>query len=581
MMSRLPSPTSPPAGRLRQPAFLPMTRKEMDALGWDAIDVLLVTGDAYVDHPAFGPALLGRHLVDNGFRVGLIAQPDWRDPDSVAVLGRPRLFAGISAGALDSLLAHYTAFRKKRSEDAYSPGGRSGLRPNRAAIVYANLVRQAFAGLPLILGGIEASLRRAVHYDFWTDKIRRSILLDAKADLLIYGMAEKAIVETARRLAADPGASLKAIAGTVFVGGPADLPPEATAVAWPSLAQIQADPRQLMEATLAMEAHVHLGDHWALQTSGDRTLVFAPPAPGLATAELDRLWALGYARRPHPSYQEPIPALAVLSASITTHRGCGGGCAFCSLALHQGRRVSSRSLDSILAEAAGLGASTGFAGSISDVGGPSANMWGATCRKPGPCRRPSCLFPAICPSFKVDHQANLAMLRAVRRVSGVRHVRVASGLRFDLALQDPQSLSALIAEFVGGQLKVAPEHVCDGVLELMRKPGVACFDAFMEFFAKASQKAGKAQFLVPYLLSGFPGTTDRDMARLARWLAKRGWKPRQVQCFIPTPGTVATAMYHAGIDAKGRPICVAKTDAERLRQHRILVPEPPAKPKLT
>ena len=570
-MPRLPSSTPPPAGHLDQPAFLPMTRSEVEDLGWGQIDVLLVTGDAYVDHPACGPALLGRHLVDKGFRVGLVAQPDWRNPDSVTLLGRPRLFAGISAGALDSMVAHYTAFRKKRSEDAYSPGGRAGSRPNRATIVYANLVRQAFAGLPLVLGGIEASLRRAVHYDFWTDKIRRSILLDAKADLLIYGMAEKAIVATARRLAADPGASLEGIAGTVVVGNRADLPAEARVVAWPSLEQIQADPRQLMQATLAMEAQVHMADHWAVQQSAGRTLIFAPPAPPLSTPELDRLWALGYARRPHPCYADPIPAMEVLAASITTHRGCGGGCAFCSLAMHQGRRVRSRSLDSILAEAAGLGDRPGFAGSISDVGGPSAGMWSARCRNPDPCRRPSCLFPKICPFFRVDHQANLEMLRAVKQVPGIRHVRVASGLRFDLALQDPESLAALIAEFVGGQLKVAPEHVCDAVLKWMRKPGVRRFEEFVDFFKKASNQAGKAQFLVPYLLSAFPGTTDQDMVHLARWLSRRGWKPQQVQCFIPTPGTVATAMYHAGIDPEGRRIAVAKSDAARLRQHGILM----------
>jgi len=348
-------------------------------------------------------------------------------------------------------------------------------------------------------------------------------------------------------------------------------------VVWPSLEQIQADPRQLMDATLAMEAQVHLADHWALQTSGDRTLVFAPPARALTTAELDRLWALGFARQAHPSYRKSIPALNVLAASITTHRGCGGGCTFCSLALHQGRRVQSRSRDSILAEAAALGAGASFAGSISDVGGPSAGMWGAVCHNPDPCRRASCLFPAICPFFKVDHKANLAMLRAVRQVPGIGHVRVASGLRFDLALEDPRSLAALIGEFVGGQLKVAPEHVCGPVLKRMRKPGAACFEAFMDFFAQASRKAGKAQFLVPYLLSAFPGTTDKDMATLARWLKQRSWKPQQVQCFIPTPGTVATAMYHAGIDTKGRPIFVAKTDAARLRQHRILVPQAPEK----
>jgi uncharacterized radical SAM protein YgiQ len=561
--------------QLNQPAFLPLTRAEMKALGWEQIDVLLVTGDAYVDHPAFGPALLGRWLVAHGVRVGLVAQPDWRDPDSVAQLGRPRLLAGVTAGALDSMVAHYTAFRKKRSEDAYSPGGQPGLRPNRAAIVYANLIRRAFPGLPLVLGGIEASLRRAVHYDFWSDAIRRSILLDAKADLLIYGMAEQAMVEAVRRLTADSQASLKGIAGTVFAGDKADLPASARVVIWPSMAQIQADPRKLMDAALAMEAHIHRADHWALQQAGGRTLVFAPPAEPLGTAELDRIYGLAYARRPHPSYLSPIPAMAVLGASINTHRGCGGGCSFCSLALHQGRRVQSRSLASILAEASRLADTAGFEGSISDVGGPSAGMWGARCLKKDACRRPSCLVPRICPFFKVNQKASLEMLRAIKRLPGIGHVRVASGLRFDLAMQDQEALSGLLAEFVGGQLKVAPEHICDPVLERMRKPAARLFAEFMDVFQKASQKAGKQQYLVAYLLSAFPGTTDADMVRLARWLSRRGWQPQQVQCFIPTPGTVATAMYHAGIDWQGRPIVVAKTDAARLRQHRLLINKAP------
>lgn len=560
--------------KLPQPKFLPMTRPEMKRLGWDGIDVLLVTGDAYVDHPAFGPALLGRWLVEHGFRVGLVAQPDWRHAESLTVMGRPRLLAGVTAGALDSMVAHYTAFRKKRSDDAYTPGGEAGARPNRATLVYANLVRQAFPGLPVILGGIEASLRRAVHYDFWSDRIRRSILLDAKADLLIYGMAERSLLEAAQRLEADPRGSLKGLPGTAFACDSFDPPAGTRVVTWPSLEEIQADPKKLMAAALAMEEQVHLADHWAVQKSGDRTVYFAPPAEPLTTKELDHLLALGYSRRPHPSYQAPIPAVAMLAVSLNTHRGCGGGCSFCSLALHQGRRVRSRSLESILAEARHLAADPEFKGSISDVGGPSAGMWGAECLSQEPCRRVSCLYPTICPFFKVDQQANIEMLRALKKLPGIRHVRVASGLRYDLALEDPSALSALAAEFVGGQLKVAPEHVSDTVLKLMRKPGARRFEEFMALFRKASQQAGKEQFLVPYLLSAFPGTTDRDMEQLARWLKDRGWKPQQVQCFIPTPGTVATAMYAAGIDPQGRPISVPKTDADRLRQHHILIREP-------
>jgi uncharacterized radical SAM protein YgiQ len=558
-------------GRIEQPCFLPMTREEMDRLGWESLDVLFVTGDAYVDHPAFGTTLLGRWLADHGYRVGLIAQPDRRNADAVTVMGRPRLFAGVTAGSLDSMLAHYTAFRKKRSDDAYTPGGQSGSRPNRAVIVYSNLLKQAFPGLPVILGGIEASLRRAVHYDFWSNAIRRSILLDAKADLLVYGMGERTVLEIVRRLADDPSDPLKHIPGTAMVGDQSDLSPDSKIVIWPSLEDIQADPKKLMAATLAMEKHVHQANHWAVQISAGRSLLYAPPAAPLTTGELDRLYNLDYTRKPHPSYRDPIPAATMLASSINTHRGCGGGCSFCSLALHQGRRVRSRSRESILAEAAKLASNPGVKGSISDVGGPSAGMWGASCTQTGICRRPSCLFPEICPFFSVDHRANLDLLRNIKAHPGVRHVRVASGLRYDLALQDPIALNELVAEFVGGQLKVAPEHMSGTVLSLMRKPPWKQFEAFMAFFDRASHKAGKKQYLVPYLMSAFPGTTDNDMKLLADWLKKKKWAPQQVQCFIPTPGTVATAMYFAGIDPAGRSIPVAVTDAARLRQHRLLI----------
>ena len=435
------------------------------------------------------------------------------------------------------------------------------------------MARQAFPGLPIVLGGIEASLRRAVHYDFWSDRLRRSILLDAKADLLIYGMAERSLLEIAQRLDTDSGASLQGLRGTAFVGDSFVPPSGDRMVTWPSQEDIEADPKKLMAAALAMEEQVHLADYWAVQKSGGRIVVFAPPAEPLTTPELDRLLALGYSRRPHPSYQAPIPAVAMLATSINTHRGCGGGCSFCSLALHQGRRVRSRSLESILDEARSLADDPEFKGSISDVGGPSAGMWGAQCLNREPCHRVSCLVPKICPFFQVDQKANIEMLRALKRAPGIRHVRVASGLRFDLALEDHGALSALAAEFVGGQLKVAPEHVADQVLKLMRKPGVRCFEEFMALFKKASGEAGKDQYLVPYLLSAFPGTTDRDMKQLAVWLRNKGWKPQQVQCFIPTPGTVATAMYFSGIDPAGRSIYVPRTDAERLRQHRMLLPE--------
>ena len=584
-----------------------MSAAELDALGWNGLDVLLVSGDAYVDHPAFGCALLGRWLVSRGFRTGLVCQPRRDVPDDLLVMGRPRLFAGISAGALDSMLAHYTAFRKKRHDDAYTPGGRAGRRPNRACLVYANLARRAFPGQPLVLGGIESSLRRATHYDFWTDALRRPLLMDAKADLLVWGMGERAILACAQRLerAAAQNADARAVEGAALKGLPgtawcermdADGKPDPDDAAlretlargpllrFPSHADICADADQLLRLALLMERHVHQGDAWAFQPVDARCMVFAPPAAPLATEEMDELHGLPFRRAAHPSYSEPIPAAEMLATSITSHRGCGGGCAFCSIALHQGRRVSSRSQGSILAEAAALarahaGRTTRRGGSglaISDVGGPTANMWQAHCAleaAPGrpPCRRTSCCFPSPCPSFITPQRRHVGLLRAVAALPGISRVRVASGVRPDLALREPAALAAYAAEFTGGQLKVAPEHCQPAVLERMRKPGMAALDAFLEVFARASREAGREQYVIPYLMSGYPGCTDDDMRALAAWLERRGWNPRQTQCFIPTPGTVATAMFYCGKDESGEPIAVARSDAARLRQHGSLM----------
>lgn len=594
--------------KLAQPPVLPMSAGEMASLGWTELDILLISGDAYVDHPSFGVALLGRFLVDKGYRVGIIAQPRWQGDEAledVTRLGRPRLFAGVTAGAIDSMLARYTAFRKQRSDDAYTPGGLAGSRPNRAVTVYANLVRRAFPGLPLVLGGIEASLRRASHYDFWSDSVRRSILLDSKADLLVCGMGETALAEAAaaaeaalksgetpvrnafvslaRRIHGTASALSLREAREMFPDAFAEredaLPESAPdAVLLPSHEDILADPFQLVAATTAMEKQVHQGVLPALQISGDRVVLITRPAAPLETEAMDALYALPYSRLPHPAYTEAIPAWEMIRTSITSHRGCGGGCAFCSLALHQTRRIASRSKQSILAEAARIagtherGKVPAWAGSISDIGGPSANMWQAFCAKtPQNCERASCLFPSVCPSFSVDQAKGAAMLREVAKAPGVRHVRVASGVRFDLALNDAEALSAYTREFTGGQLKVAPEHIAEDVLRLMRKPSLAVFEAFMERFARLSAMAGKEQYVIPYLMSAYPGCTDEHMRELAAWLKKRNWSPRQVQCFIPTPGTVATAMYYAAKDAKGRPIPVARTDAERMRQHYILL----------
>ena len=560
-----------------------MTREEMHSRGWDTLDVLLITGDAYVDHPSFGAALLGRMLEHAGYRVGIIAQPRWDKPDDMVRLGRPRLFAGITAGALDSMLAHYTAFRKLRHDDAYTSGNIHGARPNRACIVYTGLVRNAFPGLPVVLGGIEASMRRASHYDFWTDKIRRSILLDSKADLLVYGMGEQAALEIARRLDACEEHSkelLWGIPGTAFacstktdLNQPGCFPEAHELLRLPSHDAILADATALMTATLALEQQVHQGTHWAVQEAGTQQVFFTPPAPPLETPELDALYALPFTRRPHPSYTKPIPAADMIQFSITAHRGCAAGCTFCAIAQHQGRRIQSRSAASVLDEARAFTRHPDWKGSISDVGGPTANMWGARCASdPSRCRRTDCLFPRPCPHFRIDDAALVDLLHTVAKTEGVKHVRVASGIRYDLGAPRNVYLRALIREFVGGQLKVAPEHLCDPVLRLMRKPSRAAFEAFLQFFEEESRRAGKEQYVVPYLISAFPGCTDTDMRELARWLEQRNWRPRQVQCFIPTPGTVASAMFYAGIDTEGKPIPVARTDRDRMRQHRILMP---------
>ncbi len=636
--------TLPTRTPLPQPDFLPASRADMDRLGWEELDVLLINGDAYVDHPSFGAALLGRWLTAHGYRTGVVAQPAWAGEEalegsrSIVRMGRPRLCVGVSAGAIDSMLAHYTAFRKKRHDDAYTPGGRAGARPNRAVTVYANLARRAFPGLPVLGGGIEASLRRVSHYDFWTDSLRRSLLFDARLDLLLFGMGERALLEAVRRLDAwaeltgaplgpavpRPVDLLAGVRGTARLLAPAETEETGEAVdkgeealrpvRLPAHEAILADPRLLMQATLTLERETHQGRRALLQDCDGKTLVVMPPAHALSRDEMDALYALPFARRPHPSYRERIPAFEMIATSITTHRGCGGGCSFCSLALHQGRRVASRSEESILAEARRISGLPGGS-SISDVGGPSANMWSAECtlasasrtapcsvaspapnqaRYPGEgrnagglsgggrseagaraatpvCTRASCLHPSICRFFRADQKACVELLRKAAKTPGVRHVRVASGVRFDLALRDPEALAAYTGEFTGGQLKVAPEHCSAPVLDLMRKPGMAAFEAFLASFRRQSQAAGKEQYVVPYLMSAFPGCTDAHMRELAAWLAERGWSPRQVQCFIPTPGTVATAMFHACCAPDGSPLHVARSDAERLRQHAILL----------
>lgn len=563
---------------LPQPDFLPASRLEMERLGWYELDILLVQGDAHIDHPAQGPVLLGRWLVAHGFRVGLISQPQWRDPlearADLTAMGRPRLFLALSAGSMDSMLAHYTAFRKKRSDDALTPGGRSGARPNRATLVYTGLARAAFPSLPVFIGGLEASLRRVSHYDFWEDRLRRSVLLESKADLLVYGPGERPLLEAAFRLEADGvEADLGGIPGTVRPRRAGDQP-GGDWLELPGHEMIEAEPPLLMRATLALETLIHQGGRGAWQVSGERAVWHYPPAEPLSSAELDFIYGLPFSRRAHPAYRETVPALTMLATSLTTHRGCGGGCSFCSLALHQGRRVVSRSAESVSAEAARLVG--GKAVALSDVGAATANLWGAACLgQPEKCARRSCLWPAPCAQLKADQRAWLNLLKKVQSVPGIKQVRVASGVRYDLALGDRSVLIEFLNNYVGGQLKVAPEHLDPDLLRLMRKPGPECFEKFLGLFAEAG---AEGRYLIPYLISAFPGSDSRRMRHLADWLKRRHWRPRQVQAFIPTPGTVATAMFFAGVDESGQPLPVARSDRERLAQHALVAPDPASPP---
>ncbi|MBR0460198.1 MAG: YgiQ family radical SAM protein [Victivallales bacterium] len=548
--------------------FLPTTRAEMAARGWQELDVLLVSGDAYIDHPSFGIPLVGRVLESQGYRVGIVAQPRWDTQEDILRMGRPRLFCGISAGCLDSMLAHYTAFRKKRHDDAYTPGGLAGARPNRAVLVYTSLVRAAFPGLFVAIGGIEASLRRAAHYDFWSSSLRRSILVDSKADILLYGMGERPITELARRLAA--GESPKGLPGSCWMASNAD-----NAVLLPSYEEILQDKPKLMEATLAIEAQVHHGAPLLAQPHGNRFVMMAPPPPQMTQQELDDIYALPFTRRAHPSYQQPIPALTVIQWSITSERGCAGGCSFCSIALHEGRHITSRSEKSIRDEVTRLTQMPGWKGTISDVGGPTANLWGTQCTLPEnlQCHRTSCLFPSICHNLKLAQMKYIEMLRGLQRLPGVKHVGIASGVRYDAALTDPDFIDALAADFVSGHLKIAPEQYENRLLTLLRKPPFSVFERFCEKFTQCSRSHGKEQYVVPYLMSATPGCTMQDMRRVSDWFRRQGWNPQQVQCFIPTPGTVATAMFYAGVDEHGAPLASPTSDHDREAQHYALFPK--------
>jgi uncharacterized radical SAM protein YgiQ len=641
------------AARFGTAGFLPMSRAEMDKLGWDSCDIILVTGDAYVDHPSFGMAVIGRMLEAQGFRVGIIAQPDWQSADPFKVLGKPNLFWGVTAGNMDSMINRYTADRKIRSDDAYTPGDVGGKRPDRAAIVYSQRCREAFKDVPIILGGIEGSLRRIAHYDYWSDKVRRSIVVDAKCDLLLYGNAERAIVEIAHRLAArEPVEHITDVRGTVFVRRPDDetgrgwmeidstsvdepgrveshvnpymttseqaaekggvcskedaiqvdaskpidmsaigqkgiksevnpaikpltfmpnpaligklkVPPrDRSVIRLPSYEQVKSDAVLYAHANRVLHLETNPGNARALvQAHGEgvtaRDVWITPPPIPLTTAEMDMVFDLPYARSPHPAYADEagshdgvtkIPAWEMIRFSINIMRGCFGGCTFCSITEHEGRIIQSRSEDSVIKEIEDIRDKVkGFTGTISDLGGPTANMYRLGCRSPeieAACRKPSCVYPGICQNLTTDHAPLIKMYRRGRALKGIKKILISSGLRYDLAVQSPEYVKELVTHHVGGYLKIAPEHTEQGPLTKMMKPGIGSYDKFKTLFEKFSLEAGKKQFLIPYFIAAHPGTSDEDMMNLAIWLKKSGFRADQVQTFYPSPMATATAMYH-------------------------------------
>ncbi|ODS67988.1 MAG: YgiQ family radical SAM protein [Bordetella sp. SCN 67-23] len=670
------------AKRFGTAPFLPMSRAEMEQLGWDSCDIVLVTGDAYIDHPSFGMAVIGRTLEAQGFRVGIIAQPDWQSAEPFKALGKPNLFWGVTAGNMDSMINRYTADRKIRSDDAYTPGAEGNRRPDRAAIVYSQRCREAYKEVPIVLGGIEGSLRRIAHYDYWSDKVRRSIVVDSKCDLLLYGNAERALVEVAHRLAArEPVGNITDVRGTAFVrrtspegwfeidstdvdqpgrvedhtnpyqttseqaagqgascsgqettvsiadnvggisaGGQKDLknspgthplnfvpnpalaarrkapPQERTVIRLPSYEQVKSDPVLYAHANRVMHLETNPGNARALvQAHGEGTTArdvwLNPPPIPLTTAEMDHIFDLPYARSPHPRYQDErgrhdgatkIPAWEVIRFSINIMRGCFGGCTFCSITEHEGRIIQSRSEDSILREIEDVRDKVqGFTGTISDLGGPTANMYRLGCRTPeieAACRKPSCVYPGICQNLTTNHDPLISIYRKGRAIKGIKKILIGSGLRYDLAVQSPEYVKELVQHHVGGYLKIAPEHTEAGPLTKMMKPGIGNYDKFKVLFEKYTQEAGKKQFLIPYFIAAHPGTSDEDMMNLAIWLKKNGFRADQVQTFYPSTMATATAMYHTGIntlkgvhrDARGEKVDVVRGEKRR-RLHKAFL----------
>ena len=626
------------AARFGTAPFLPMSRAEMAQLGWDSCDIILVTGDAYVDHPSFGMAVIGRMLEAQGFRVGIIAQPEWQSAEPFQALGKPNLFYGVTAGNMDSMINRYTADRKIRSDDAYTAGGVGGKRPDRSVLVYSQRCREAYPDVPIIIGGIEASLRRIAHYDYWQDKVRRAILIDAKADLLLYGNAERALVEVAHRLAAKEAITdITDVRGTAFMvrhtpqgwfeidstevdmpgrveshvnpylmvseqalaqgetcarqdeldagSGATKQPQEKllhfvrndaivskvkvpprnkSVIRLPSYEQVKSDPVLYAHANRVLHLETNPGNARALvQAHGEghtaRDVWINPPPIPLTTAEMDHVFDLPYARSPHPAYADAkgghdgetkIPAWEMIRFSVNIMRGCFGGCTFCSITEHEGRIIQSRSEGSILREIEDIRDKVpGFTGVVSDLGGPTANMYRIGCRTPeieAACRKPSCVYPGICPNLNTSHEALIQLYRKARAIRGVKKILIGSGLRYDLAVESPEYVKELVTHHVGGYLKIAPEHTEGSPLSMMMKPGIGSYDRFKQMFDKYSAEAGKKQYLIPYFIAAHPGTRDEDMMHLAVWLKKNGFRADQVQTFYPSPMATATAMYHSG-----------------------------------
>ena len=570
--------------------FLPVSKEDMQERGWWWYDFLLVTGDAYVDHPSFGPAVIARVLEADGYRVAVLAQPDWHSAADFLAFGRPRLGVLIGAGNLDSMVAHYTAAKKRRSEDFYSPGKKAGKRPDRATIVYANRAREAFGSeVPIIIGGLEASLRRFAHYDYWDDKVRRSILFDSGADLLVYGMAEEAEREIARRLKKKiPVSEMNDIRGTAFIAAsPSECAFESVTV--PSYAEVRETKRLYADATrIEYQEHDPVRGKAIIQEHDGRYLIVNPPMMPLETKELDRVAELPYVRTYHPMYEAEggVPAIEEVRFSVIHNRGCFGGCNFCALAFHQGRMVTSRSHESVIREVTELTKLPDFKGYINDVGGPSANFRHHSCKKQakyGMCPDKRCLAPTPCPNLDADHSDYLALLRKLRSIPGVKKVFVRSGIRYDYMLEDKNDdfFTELVRYHISGQLKVAPEHCIDGVLDYMGKPHIEVYERFMDKYRRLNDRYSKEQYVVPYLMSSHPGSTLGDAVALAEYLNKKGRQPEQVQDFYPTPGTVSTCMYYTEIDPMTmKQVYVAKSFHEKAMQRALLQWKRPDKRRL-